>query len=87
MIESAVINDRTPLIHALFEQNPAILGASPPPASSAIGFALEYGKTRLLPLLARVWPVPDDLPHAAGTGDSIVSGAGSMPTESRASAT
>jgi hypothetical protein len=69
MIEAAVINDRAAVIRALFDHDPAVLRASPPPASSAIGFALEYGKTRLLPLLARVWSVPDDLPHAAGTGD------------------
>ena len=28
-----------------------------------------YGKTHLLPLLTRVWPIPDDLTHAAGQGN------------------
>ncbi len=69
MIERAVINDRAPMIHALFDRDPAILRASPPPASSAIGFAFEYAKTHLLRLLTRVWTIPDDLPHAAGMGD------------------
>jgi ankyrin repeat protein len=26
-------------------------------------------KTHLLSLLLRIWPMPDDLPHAAGNGD------------------
>ena len=28
--------------------------------------ALEYGNAHLVPLLTRIWPLPDDLPHAAG---------------------
>jgi hypothetical protein len=40
-----------------------------PPPSSALGFALEYGHAHLVPLLTRIWPLPDDLPHAAGIGD------------------
>ena len=27
-----------------------------------------YGNTHLLPLLTRIWPMPDDLPSAAGMG-------------------
>jgi hypothetical protein len=40
-----------------------------PPPSQAIEFAFTYVKTHLLPLLLRIWPLPDDLPHAAGSGD------------------
>ncbi|HLK17517.1 MAG TPA: ankyrin repeat domain-containing protein [Bryobacteraceae bacterium] len=40
-----------------------------PPASSALIYALEYGNAHLVPLLAQIWPLPDDLPHAAGAGD------------------
>ena len=40
-----------------------------PPASQAIEFAFTYGRTHLIPLLTRIWPLPDDLPHAAGMGD------------------
>jgi Ankyrin repeats (many copies) len=40
-----------------------------PPRSAAIEFAFTYVKTHLLPLLLRIWPMPDDLPHAAGNGD------------------
>jgi ankyrin repeat protein len=69
MIERAVINNQASMIEALFDHDPAILRASPPPASSAIAFAFEYAKTHLLPLLTRVWPIPDDLAHAAGLGD------------------
>ncbi len=39
------------------------------PPSSALEFALEYGNAHLIPLLTQIWPLPDDLPHAAGTGD------------------
>jgi hypothetical protein len=30
-----------------------------------------YANVHLLPLLSRLWPVPDDLAHAAGTGDLV----------------
>ena len=40
-----------------------------PPPSQAIEFAFTYAKTHLLPTLLRIWPLPDDLPHAAGNGD------------------
>lgn len=63
------LQDRERFIRALFERDPAVLRASPPPKSEAIYYALEYDNTHLLPLLTRLWPVPDDLPYAAGTGD------------------
>lgn len=28
-----------------------------------------YGNTHLLPMLTRIWPVPDNLAYAAGMGD------------------
>ena len=31
--------------------------------------AFTYAQTHLLPMLLRIWPMPDDLPHAAGSGD------------------
>lgn len=40
-----------------------------PPPSSAVEFAFVYVKTHLLPLVLRIWPLPEDLPHAAGSGD------------------
>jgi hypothetical protein len=57
-----------PFIRTLLERDPALLHIDPPPQSSALHFALDYGHARLLPLLTRVWPLPDDLPFAAGTG-------------------
>jgi ankyrin repeat protein len=62
-------NDRVPFISALFDRDPAILRRQPPPPSDAIAYALTYKTTELIPLLTRVWPMPDDLPHAAGTGN------------------
>ena len=69
IIETATLNDRPSLIDALFDLDPAILRRQPPPPSSALEIAFTYAKTRLLPRLTRIWPVPDDLAHAAGSGD------------------
>ena len=70
LIETATLNDREAFIIALLEvePEPALLRRRPPPAAQAIEFALTYATTHLLPLLTRIWPLPDDLPHAAGTG-------------------
>jgi hypothetical protein len=69
LIGAATLNDRRSIIAALFDLEPAILRHQPPPPSQAIEFAFTYAKTHLIPLLTRIWPVPDDLPHAAGMGD------------------
>jgi hypothetical protein len=68
LIGAAVLNDRGNFITALFDLDPAVLHGPQPP-SQAIEFAFTYAKTHLLPLLLRIWPMPDDLPHAAGNGD------------------
>jgi hypothetical protein len=69
LIERAALHDRGEFITALFDLDPALLRRRPPPRSQAIEFAFTYAHTHLVPLLARVWQVPDDLPHAAGMGD------------------
>ena len=69
LIGAAVLNDRGAFITALFDLDPALLHRRVPPPSQAIGFAFTYVKTHLLPLLLRIWPLPDDLPHAAGSGN------------------
>jgi hypothetical protein len=69
IIERSCWQSRPPFIAALLECKPALLQIAPPPPSSAIVFALEYGHADLVPALTRIWPLPDDLPHAAGTGD------------------
>ena len=69
LIEVATLNGRGEFIEALFDLDPAILRRQPPPPSQSIEFAFTYVKTHLLPLLLRIWPLPDDLPHAAGNGD------------------
>jgi hypothetical protein len=56
-------------IAAFLDLDPAILRSRPPPASRAIDWAFMYGNTHLLPLLTRIWPVPDALPFAAGMGN------------------
>jgi hypothetical protein len=62
-------DNRQEFIVALLDLDPAILRRQPPPPSQAIEFAFTYANTHLIPLLTRIWPVPDDLPHAAGLGD------------------
>jgi Ankyrin repeat len=69
LLETAVLNDRRAFITALLELDPALLHRREPPPAQAIEFAFTYVKTHLLPLLLRIWPLPDDLPHAAGSGD------------------
>jgi hypothetical protein len=72
IIETASFNrDREQFIIALFDRNPAILRRQPPPPSKAIEWAFMYSNTHLLPLLTRIWPVPDDLPYAAGMGNLV----------------
>lgn len=69
LIGAATLNDRGEIIAALFDLEPAILRRQPPPPSQAIEFAFTYAKTHLIPVLTRIWPLPDDLPHAAGMGN------------------
>jgi len=67
LLERAVLKDRGPLIIRLLEFAPAL--AMRQPSSSALVFALEYGKAHLIPMLTPIWPLHDDLCHAAGVGD------------------
>ncbi len=69
IIGRATLKDRREFITALLDLDPAILRHQPPPRSQAIEFAFTYARTHLIPLLTRIWPLPDDLPHAAGMGD------------------
>ena len=69
IIETAALNDRGEFVAALLDRDPALLRRQPPPKSQAIEHAITYGHTHLVPLLTRIWPLPDDLPHAAGMGN------------------
>ncbi len=71
MIGRAALQGRGEFITALLDLNPAILRRQPPPPSQAIEFAFTYAQTHLIPVLTRLWPLPDDLPHAAGMGDLV----------------
>ena len=72
MLPACYQKDREAFIVALLERDPAILHAGSPPPTHwpLIGQALSYGNGHLVPLLQRIWPLPDDLPHAAGMGDA-----------------
>ena len=69
IIERAALQGRGEFITALLDLNPAILRSQPPPRSQAIEFAFTYANTDVIQILTRIWPVPDDLPHAAGMGN------------------
>jgi ankyrin repeat protein len=67
LLGHATWKDRGPFITRLLESAPALALRRPP--SSALEFALEYGNAHLIPLLTPIWPLPNDLSHAAGVGD------------------
>jgi ankyrin repeat protein len=66
---AATLNDRASFLQALLDLDPAVLHCPVPPASRAFVHAFTYAQTHLLPMLLRIWPMPGDLPHAAGNGD------------------
>jgi len=70
IMPACYMKDREAFIVTLLERDPALLHADPPPPSSSIVQALSYGNAHLIPLLNRIWPLPNDLPHAAGTGNA-----------------
>jgi hypothetical protein len=61
--------NRESFIRAMLERSPALLRSSSPPPSMALIWAFDVGHAHLAPLLTQIWPLPDDLPHAAGVGD------------------
>lgn len=73
MLPACYQKDREAFIVALLERDPALLHTNPPPKpprASLFVQALSYGNAHLVPLLTRIWPLPNDLPHAAGVGDA-----------------
>ena len=71
LIEVATLHDRGNFIVALLDLLPALVRRQSPPPSQAIEFALTYARSHLIPLLTRIWTLPDDLPHAAGMGNLV----------------
>ena len=69
LIARATLRDRGAFIVKLLALEPALVRRNPPPPSQAIEFALTYVRPHLVPVLTRIWPLPDDLPHVAGVGD------------------
>jgi hypothetical protein len=69
IIVNAAMLDHEQIMAAVLDRNPAILRQDPPPRSIAMELAVTYAHTHLMPLLTRVWPLPDDLPYAAGMGN------------------
>ena len=71
IIGNAALNDREAFIVALLDLNPALLRRLPPPPSQAIEFAVTYANTHLIPVLTRVWPLPDDLAACGSDGQPL----------------
>jgi Ankyrin repeats (many copies) len=69
IIERATLLGHGEFITALLDLNPAVQRPQPPPKSQAIEFAFTGANTQVIPVLTRIWPLPNDLPHAAGLGD------------------
>ena len=69
LIEVAILNHHPELVSQLFDRFPALVNRRPPPLTRAVEFALEYAEADAIRQLLRVWPLPDTLPTAAGTGD------------------
>jgi hypothetical protein len=70
LIEQASLQKgRDSFLTALLEGDPAVLRLPVAPPARALEFALSYGNSHLVPMLTRIWPLPEDLPHAAGVGD------------------
>ena len=71
LLPASYEKDREAFIVALLERDPALLHVDVArPRWALIPQALSYGNAHLVPLLARIRPLPDDLPHAAGVGDA-----------------
>ena len=66
---AATLKDRAAFLKAFLDLDPAVLHSPVPPFSRAFVHAFTYAQAHLVPMLVRIWPLPDDLPHAAGSGD------------------
>jgi hypothetical protein len=75
---AATFEDRAAFLKALLDLDPAVLRNPVPSPTSGLAHdgicrvfihAFTYAQTHLLPMLLRIWPMPDDLAHAAGNGD------------------
>jgi hypothetical protein len=75
---AATLKDRAVFLKALLDLDPAVLRRPAPPPFSSLTYdghgrafihAFTYAQAQLIPILLRIWPMPDDLPHAAGNGD------------------
>jgi Ankyrin repeats (3 copies) len=65
----ALLGDFSAFLKALLDLDPAVLHCPVPPPSRAYIHAFTYVQAHLIPMLLRIWPMPDDLPHSAGNGD------------------
>ncbi len=71
LVPACYQKDRAAFIAALLERDPAMLHTGLLLGLPLFVQALSYGNAYLVPVLARISPLPDDLPHAAGVGDAV----------------
>jgi hypothetical protein len=69
LVERAALHGTPEFVTALLDLEPALLRRQPPPPTQAFEHAFTYAHAEIVPLLTRIWPLPDDLAHAAGMGD------------------
>jgi hypothetical protein len=69
LVQNAVLKNRGAFLTRLIELDPALVRTPNRPPAYALVMALDYGNAHLIPVLTVIWPLPDDLCHAAGTGD------------------
>jgi hypothetical protein len=66
---AAGLKDGAAFLKAFLDLDPAVLHCPVPPFSRVFTHAFTYAKAHVVPMLVRIWPLTDDLPHAAGNGD------------------
>jgi hypothetical protein len=69
LIGQVVLKNRETFLAELLDSDPAVLRSRIRTGSTLISGAFDCGNAHLIPQLTRIWPLPDDLPHAAGAGD------------------
>jgi hypothetical protein len=70
LFERAVVSNQPAMLAELIELDPGLLRRQPPPPSAVLEYLFEYGHAAtFVPLVTRIWSLPNDLPTDAGLGD------------------
>jgi hypothetical protein len=69
LFQNMTVRGASAFVDAFLALDPAILHHRSPPGAKALDAAFSYSNAHLIPQLTRIWPLPDNLPTAAGMGD------------------